>query len=280
MAAHARDDMGAATAPTGDWPADWRERMARQVGGDEKTLAKELRRLQRFASPAAVYASERDLEAKLSAGGLVRIPGAKASPAEKAAFARAMGVPDTPAGYLDRIRLAHNRILGEADRPVVESFASALHPLGATPAVVSAAADWWFNYQQAHADQREESDGAFRAASESGLRHEWGADYKANTAAIATLISVAPPEVGAVFASARDGDGNLLGNHAGILKWLHGLAVELIPAGQNYGSETTAASDRLSEIRKIARETPQLYTKELEAEQTALIAQGQRGRRR
>ena len=65
------------------WPTDWRERIASAHGGeDKKAVAKELRRLQRFADPAAVYGTARALESRLSEGGLVKIPGRNASAEE------------------------------------------------------------------------------------------------------------------------------------------------------------------------------------------------------
>src|SRR5512135_169053 len=46
-----------------DWPDDWREKLA---GNDEKAL----KRLGRFASPAGIFKSFRELEAKFSRGEL------------------------------------------------------------------------------------------------------------------------------------------------------------------------------------------------------------------
>jgi hypothetical protein len=41
------------------WPDDWPEIAAAHGGGDDRVVAKELKRLQRFADPAALYGATR-----------------------------------------------------------------------------------------------------------------------------------------------------------------------------------------------------------------------------
>lgn len=270
-----------AAPPT--WPDDWREQMAKERAGDDaKAYDKELKRLKQLTSPGAVWAKAAELESKFGAGGLLKMPGPKASDEEKSAFNKAMGIPESPDGYLDKIKLANNRVLGDADKPVIESFAKAVHPAGATPAVVNAATDWWFNFQQEQADRQAEADDTFMRQAEIDLRKEWGGSYKATTSAIATMLADAPPEVRDYFAGGRAGDGRKTGNDPAMLKWLGGLALELYPAAANYGDGGGAGSDRLTEIRKIARGevAGQTLTPALEAEQTALIEAQQKTQRR
>ena len=57
------------------WPEDWRQKVAEHVGGkDTKAVAKELKRLERLSDPTAVFGMYRDLEAKFSEGGLIKVP--------------------------------------------------------------------------------------------------------------------------------------------------------------------------------------------------------------
>ncbi len=265
------------------WPDDWRDLMAKEVGGeDKKAVAQELKRLQRFASPMAVWGSQRELETKLT--GLVRVPGPKASEDDVAAYRKALGVPETVDGYFEKLNLGKGKVLGEADKPVAESFATALHAENATPGQVSKAIGWWLDYQQAAEDQRQENDGTFQKQTEIDLRKEWGAQYKPTSAAIKTLYDDLPPQVRDIIDGGRSATGNLLGNDPDFMRWLGSLALDLYPAAQNYGADgTTPVSDRLTQIRKIAQDTPDLMTNALRDEQTRLIQQqqntGKRARR-
>ena len=175
------------------WPADWRERIASAHGGaDNKAVAKELRRLQRFADPAAVYGTARALESRLSEGGLVKIPGRNASADEIATFRRALGVPERPSGYFDHIKLDNGAVLGEADRPVADGFAAAMHEAGAPVAVVSKALNWYFRQQEEQAAALDESDEDFRRQAESELKESFGPGYRRHTNAIGALFASAP----------------------------------------------------------------------------------------
>lgn len=286
-----KDGKGAASIATGaeattgapsDWPDDWRDRMAAEVGGDDKkAVAAERKRLDRFASPNAVWASQRELEGKLGAGGLVKIPGPKATDEEKSTFNKALGVPETPEGYVDSLKLANNRVLGDADVPVLKFFAGRLHPHGATPAQMSALVDAKFDFDQAQAEAREEADDDFQRKSETELRKEWGGGYKANTTAVATLIQEAPAEVRDFFSAGRSSDGRKVGNDPVMLRWLAEVALDKYPAEAHRDASGQPAGDRLAEIRRLTREGK--GSPELEAERLAIIengvAQEKRGRR-
>jgi hypothetical protein len=260
------------------WPEDWRQMMAAETtGNDPRKFAKALRRLERYANPPAVWAKAAELEAKLSqGGGTVRIPGPQAAPAERAAFHRALGVPETPEGYFDRLTLAKGRVLGDYDRPVLDYFAARLHPEGATPKQMSALADAWFDYQQGVFESLEEADDEFRRASEEELRRAWGGAYAANTRAIGAMLDDAPPEVRDYFDGGRTAEGRRPGDDPAMLRWLARLALALYPAGQHYGDTGGATpADRLAEIRKLRREEPAKYEadRKLQAEELELIEQ-------
>lgn len=261
-----------APATPSDWPTDWRDRMAKDVGGDDpKAVEKELKRLQRFASPNAVWASQRELEGKLT--GVVKVPGPKANEEERAAFYKAIGALEKAEDYAKAVRLKDNRVLGDADMPMFNLVVERLHPLGATPAQVSAMTDAYLDYRQEMADQREEADANYLLNSEKSLRKELGnGEYTRLKSAVGTLLTDAPPEVRDVFDQGRDAQGNRLGSSPAVLKWMYETFQALVPNAPHYDAEGgKLAGDRLAELRKIARETPDKFTKELETEQLALI---------
>ncbi len=172
------------------WPRDWRETTAAAIGaGDERIVAKELRRLQRFADPTGIYGQARALEARFSEGGLVRVPGARATAEEIAAYRRATGVPEKPSDYFDRLRLASGVVIGTADRPMAESFAAAVHPAGATPEVVSAALDWYYRHETEQAAALDEADESYRQESERTLRAELGPAFQRKINRVAALFA-------------------------------------------------------------------------------------------
>jgi len=252
----APDDPGATLAGGGeavktpvptDFPDDWRVRFA---GEDKKAL----KTLERMATPADLWKSYSEAKSALNAGDLVKVPGKKATKDEVAAFNKALGVPETPEAYLDNIKLSKDRVLGDDDKPVLESFVKAMHPAGATPAVVNAATNWWFDYQQAVQEQQEQSDSDFRIESEIGLKQELGGNYTRATNAIGTLFSQAPKEVVGLLLNGRTADGHKLGDHPLIVKWLAETALELNPAASMQapdGDSIKAMDEELANLRKL-----------------------------
>ncbi len=95
------------------WPENWRDEMA---GGDEK----ERKRLERFASPADVYKSNRELEKKLSTGKFkVDLP---ENPTEEqiAAYRKDMGIPED--GKYDT-EIGGGFVWSDDDKPALDFFA-------------------------------------------------------------------------------------------------------------------------------------------------------------
>lgn len=307
VAAGAKDTKGgksAASLATGaevvipaspsTWPESWRETMARQTLADEngvepdkvdkKALTKEMKRLEQLTSPTAVWAKARSLESKLGSGKLVEVPGPKASAEDKAAFAKAIGVPETVEGYAETLKLANNRVLGDADKPVFESFAKALHPAGATPAIVNAATDWWLSFQEHVQNDVDEKDDTFRRQSNADLQKEWGGGFKANTAAISRFLDDSPARIKDFFAGGRTADGRKAGDDPTMLRWLADTAKALgYDSADNYGDGGSVGSNRLDEIRAMRRNEPDKYQQnraKYEAEETALIDAEQKATRR
>lgn len=276
------------------WPQDWREATAAAIAGnDEKARAKEMKRLERYADPAGIYAKARELETKLSESGVVRRPGPKATAEEVRAYHRAMGVPESPAGYFGQVQLDNGAVLGPADRPLAESFAAALHPAGATPEVMSAALNWYFKNEESQAAALDEADEAFRLEAERVLKQELGPGFARKTNAVAALFSEAPggsnlDDPGSLFARLMGGrlaDGRIVGNDPDVVRFLVSLARDLHPAAAvtEAGNPSGQSIDaEIAEIREKMRSDRRGYFADdgLQARYRELIAAKARNRGR
>lgn len=236
------------TPVTATFPDDWRTQI---FGGD----AEAIKATERLQSPVELGKAYKALTAKLNSGRVVTVPDDKATPEERAAYTKAIGVPDTPDGYIPGIKLSNNRVLGEADRPVVESFVKALHPAGATQEVVNKAADWYFDFQQAQADVREQMDAEYRVASEVALKSELGGNYAMTTNAIGTLFTDTPAPVMDALLNARTPAGNKLGDNPEVVKWLADVALKINPAASVQapdGNQIGALNDEISKLAALS----------------------------
>ena len=255
------------------FPDDWKSQI---TGGD----AKAQKTLEHINSPVDLWKSYKELRSERDSGNFVKVPGKKATAEERTTFNKAMGVPEEPAGYIDQIKLAGDRVLGEADKPIIESFAAAMHPAGATVEQVSKAADWYFDYQQAVQEQQEQSDSEFRIDSEVALKSELGGNFSRATNAIASLFTSAPPEIMDLLLNGRAADGHKLGDHPAVVKWLAAVALENNPAASVQapdGNNLQAMEDELAELAKLSSNDKSSYwegpqAKRLQARRLELLA--------
>ena len=252
--------------------------------------AKELKRLQRITDPKAVWGQYRELESKFSQGGLVKIPGPKATDEEKAAFRKAVGVPEKPDDYLGKLTLPEGKVLGDADKPLAESFVKALHPAGATPEVVSAAINWYQDFQEQQASDQFNADEDFRSQSRQALETDWGPSMGRNIAAISTVFSAVPggADIADRILTGRTSDGRLIGDDPAITKWLAGLALEINPLATVVpasADQLKAVGDRLAELRKLSGKDGSEYwngpnAKKLQTEFAELLAANNKAKAR
>jgi len=266
------------------WPDNWREKMAEHYSaGDKKLYDKELRRLQRITDPASVYGVFREAEGKLTSGGLIKIPGKDAKPEEIAEYHKAMGVPEKPEDYFKDIKLDNGAVIGEADKPLVDGFAQAVHKSGATPAFVNAALNWYYGQQEQQAAAMDEADDTFRRESERALKDEFGPTFKRKTNAIASVFATAPGgtdvanEKGlyARLMGGRTADGKLIGNDPDMVRFLVGLAHEINPVATvvEDGVGSKGAETRLAELKALRKTNSKAYWSEpIQREEAELIA--------
>ena len=223
IASGAGDEAPAKEGPA-TWPDDWRAKLA----GED---AKQLKQLEQYTDPTALWKKTKSLEKKLNEKASVALnPPKDASPEELAAWRRERGIPEAPEKYLEAIKLPKGEVLGDLDKPIVEGFAAAMHGANATPAQVAAAYDWYRSFQQAQSDLQAEADDAFRLQARDVLRDEWGNDFKGNLNASASLFRDMPEDVRDRLLTGRTSDGRIIGDDPAIVKWLASLALEVNPA--------------------------------------------------
>lgn len=257
------------------WPVDWRQKVAEHVGaGDEKAIKRELKRLERFTDPNGIYSMSRELESKFTSGKLVALPGKDASPEDVQAFHKALGVPEKPEDYFKDIKLESGAVIGDADKPVVDGFAAAVHKAGATPQVVSAALNWYFNNQEQQAAQLDEMDDKFRRESEQALKNEYGPAFKRKVNAISSLFARAPGGLdvdnpGSLISrlmAGRTADGKIIGNDPEVNMFLVSLAQEINPAAtvvEDVGGGAQSVESEIASIEKRMREDRRGYNKDV-----------------
>jgi len=228
------------------WPEKWREQLA---GGDEK-LAE---RLKRFTSPNDVFKAWLNADKRISEG-LKPLPyPVDGTDEEKAAWRQVNEVPEVPEKY--DLNLGDGLVLGDEDKPFVDSFLKSMHEANMPQSAVKSALRWYAQYQDEQTQELYNRDAAARDEGVVELRNEWGPEFKANQNAIrGWLDSVAEGLADRLFA-ARDQNGMLLGNDPNVLRWLASTARTLNPAATLIpGAATTSASGIEDEIKQIESE--------------------------
>jgi hypothetical protein len=237
----------AVTAPA-TWPEDWRTKLA---GEDQKAL----KQLERYGSPADLYKKTRELEAKFSSGDYKRDLPKDAKPEEVAAWRVERGIPDKPEGYLEKLALPDGMVLGEADKPIVASFAEAALDGNMDAGQLSKLVTQYYKMQDQIAQQRAAADQEYKRSAEDELRAEWGPDYRPNLNAVKNLLAGMPEGAADNLLGGRLADGTRIGDNPGVVKWLASMSRELnpaatlIPAGT--GDVGKGVNDRIADIEKL-----------------------------
>jgi hypothetical protein len=256
------------------WPDDWREKTAEHAAaGDKKAYEKELARLQKLDSPISMYGSYRSMENTWASKQFVKLPGKDAKPEEIAEYHKAMGVPEKPEDYFAAVKLENGAVIGDADKPLVNSFAQAAHKAGMPAAQVNAAMNWYFSQQEQAAAQADEADEKYKAEAARELKDEWGGSFKRRTNAVATLFDIAPggPDVRnpnsmmSRLLGGRTADGRVIGDDPAIVRWLAALAHERNPAAtvvEDGDMTGKSIESEIGEIEKLMRENRPSYNKD------------------
>lgn len=244
-----------------DWRGDWREKMA----GDD---AKELKRLQRFQSPADVYKAHRELERKMSAGDIKAKLPEKPTDEQLTAWRKENGIPEKPEGYLDN--LPKGLVIGDDDKPMLTGYLAEVHGENASPVIVAKTLDWYYRQQEEAIAARSAADVEAWKATEDELRGEWGGEYRLNQNSITAFLDAAGGDgdqsIKAMVGAARLPDGTKLLGNAAAVRWLAKMASDANPAGfvspgSGVGQVESLQAER-DGINKVMRENRPAYDKD------------------
>lgn len=250
------------------WPTDWREKMAEQASaGDKKAYEREMMRLSRISDPSGVYGSYRELDAKFSSGGLVKIPGKDAKPEELAAFQKALGWAEKPEEMVGQIKLENGAVIGDADKPVLDGFLKAVHGATSAQDYLNKSMNWYYKLQEDQAAALDDGDEKFKIEATRALKEEFGPAFNRRTNAIATLYDIAPggsdvkneKSLYARLMGGRMADGKLIGNDPDFIRHQSALAFDRNPSaavvedgdqsGQTIESEISSIEKRMRDDR-------------------------------
>lgn len=196
--------------PKGYWPEDWRKNLA---GEDEKAL----KRLERYGSPKDLANALFAAQAKISSGQLKTALPENATPEQIAAWRADNGIPESPDKY--DVTIAEGHVWGEADKPLIESFAKAAHDANMTPAAVKSALKWYGDLQAKQVEQQQNADAEFKRANVDELREEWGGEYRMNLRIVDEFFDSLPDGLGELLVGARDANGRPLAANAKLARW-------------------------------------------------------------
>ena len=228
-----------ATPAASDWPDDWRNKYS----DDPKVL----KRLERYASPVAALDALFAAQAKISSGDLKSVLKPDASPEEVASWREDNGIPASPADY--ELSLPSGRIIGEADKPIVDEFLASAHEANMHPNQVNKALDWYMTKQETVQQEQMARDEETRMSAMEQLREEFGPDLKRNVMLAKESV---PEDIRDEFMGGRLADGTLIGDNPVVIRWLANVARELNPiATVAPGSGTNAVQAVDNEIASL-----------------------------
>jgi hypothetical protein len=223
-----------------------------------------LKTLDRFDNPAALAKAYRELSVKLSSGELraMKPPGETASAAEIATWRADHGLPEDAAAYVAGISLPDGVVPGQAEEPLLTSFAEQAAKGNWTREQYNQAVGWYFATQDRLTAQRQLADAAFKEQSSSELMREWGADFAHNRNAVVQFLDRHFPQAFKIdLLNARLSDGSLLANHPSFNKALVEVAKVVSPSGtvlpNASGAGPSHVEGRIAEIEGRYMRAPQ-----------------------
>jgi hypothetical protein len=171
------------TPPAPTWPDNWRQLMA----GED---AKELKRLERFATPADVYKTNRDIEAQISRGEYKRPLPPNPTPEQIKTWRSDNGIPESADKY--ELKMNDGLVIGEQDKPYVDKFLSNLIAVNGTNEQASAALNAYYDIVQEVAAQNLQRYEEARDKTTGVFQQEWGGEYNRNLNLIQGLVDTMP----------------------------------------------------------------------------------------
>jgi hypothetical protein len=224
----------------------WREALA----GEEKD---DLNTLGRFQDPKALWQRTKELTTKLSKGELKMVTPfpANGTDQQKAEWRQANGIPEAPEKY--DTNLGNNLVIGEEDKPMVESFLKHAHASNINNDVAKSALQWYFGtYMAEQQKELAQADEDYRRETIEALAKDWGPDYKRNMTAVQAFLQRAPEDLRARFMSGRLADGRAIGDDPAMLRWFAEMELAINPHVTLTGPEgANAAKNVDARIKEI-----------------------------
>jgi hypothetical protein len=253
-AADAQTEMLKASDPEpvkGDWPDDWRERLAKGNEDRQKFL-------NRYASVEGLFRKIEEQEKFIRSGKVQRDMPDPADEKAVAEWRKEQGIPDDPTGYV--LPETITKRLVDADKPMLANFTEFAHKNNLPPSFVEKGAEWYTTLSEQVAEKQAADDTAASEACEDALRKDWAhGEFKANLT-LGKRFMESIPGIGASWTEARLPDGRRLGDIAEFVAWSADMGRE------RFGDSVFASPDaesrhsnRLQEIEALMKTNYQEY---------------------
>jgi hypothetical protein len=218
-AAAASPPAAADPAPAADAGTDWRKTLA---GEDEKIL----KSLERFAAPTDFYKAFADTQTALrnKTDGMIKVPGADATDDDRAAFAKALGIPEAPDKYEIKVKPPEGLEIGDADKAFLSRVTEKLHSTGgfaATPEVANLAHELYFEAMQEQAAQMAAAAVQKKQAGQALLQKTYGSNLALEMQhAESALAAFGPRDNPRAFLDRQFADGTRVGDDPEMIQLL------------------------------------------------------------
>lgn len=261
--AAASSSTGSAASGSATWPDGWRKQLAGD-GADEQ----ELKRLERFTDPSAIYRSYREMETRLSKGELKSTLPANATPEQQARWRQENGIPADPKEY--KVTLPQGREAPKEDDALLNAMRASAHKANYSQAQWDAMVGTFYAEVDRTTTAMDEAEQKAVKATEAELRKSWGADADTNFAMLENLLARAPEGM-------KDGilNGYVIDPKMGrvpfrasqaAMNWLVSLEREINPAATVVtgagGNLAKSIEDEIAEIEGLMRTNRQAYNKD------------------
>lgn len=260
QSAPAADPADPAPAPE---VAEWRKSIAAaRAKGDPAVEAKILKRLERFADPGVIFDGLEEASRTLTDQSRIKLPGKEATDEERAAFNKALGVPEKAEDYakLFKLNLPDGVTLDETDQAQLKSITEYLHAKGgfaASPEVMKAAHELYVEMRENTQASVVASAQEAKVAAERALKSEWGPEFKVNLEYTAQGLRSLAGNNADELASTRLADGTMLGDHPMFVKAMMQAGRvagqdPLLWAASQMGGTPASLKERKAQIMKMA----------------------------
>jgi hypothetical protein len=238
------------------WGDNWRNDIVGGLGLDGDALKKAKGQAERWTSPlqmakSALSASQKITELTESTKGMVKVPGKGATDEEKAAFNKALGVPDKPDAYeLPPTQDGEEREMSQFEEVTVEAFKEDALKAGLSQAQFAAVHKSMERLEDMARQHLDAEGERLKEAVEDKLRVEWGAEYKGNMELANRFLAERMPDADNILGM-RLVHGPALGAYEPFLKMVVELAREHSDDGALISGVTPEGMDISKRIEEI-----------------------------